>query len=135
MRHRLRRDLLLLEDLFLTVEYGLEEDQLALGGLRQEIAAYGGEERRWVSMALEEDIFLFDSDLEMEMRALTVVGEIGVQVLGAPEPSPDLLELARVRHVTLEDVLCHLYFCNSIIGGRGYNLIKLKRIRQFNSNN
>ena len=40
VRHRLRRDLRLPQALLLAVQDGLQEDQLALGGLRQEVAAY-----------------------------------------------------------------------------------------------
>ena len=45
----------------------------------------------------------------MLMLELTVVGEIGVEILGRSESVPDLLQLARLGHVPLEDVLSHLF--------------------------
>ena len=54
------------------------------------------------------------------MLELTVVSEIGVEILRRSESVPDLLQLARLGHVSLEDVLCHLFLTifNNLISRR-----------------
>ena len=45
---------------------------------------------------------------EGDVEALTVVGEVAVQVLGAAEARPDLLQGAGLRRqLSLVDLLCH----------------------------
>ena len=44
---------------------------------------------------------------DLEVHVLTVVGEICVKILGGPKAIPDLLQLARLGLVPLENVLGH----------------------------
>jgi len=70
----------------------------------------------------------------MLMLELTVVGEIGVEILRRSESVPDLLQLARLGHVPLEDVLRHLFL--TIFNNKRLKIQAIKfKLSTFNDNN
>ena len=72
--------------------------------------------------------------MEMLVLELTVVGEICVEILRRSESVPDLLQLARLGHVPLEDVLCHLFL--TIFNNNRLKIQSIKfKLSWFNNNN